>query len=109
MDVLLAHHRHAAALRAAATGPGMTEASLRSAVLARAAGGEPIAEPYNALTTQIGAGAQLVTDAQVAAVRTATGSDKGAFEIIMAACIGAGLTRWDAAARAITEAADATS
>ena len=110
MDAIDIHHRHADALRAAATREGgKTEASLRAAVLTRAAGGAPIAEPYEALARQIREAAHRVTDAQVAAVRAATGSDKGAFEIIMSACIGAGLTQWDAAIRAIDEASDASS
>lgn len=44
---------------------------------------------------------------QVLAVREAAGSDKAAFEVILTAAIGAGLARWDAAQRAITEAKDA--
>jgi len=104
------HHRHAEALRAAATGAsGQTEKSVRTAVLTQAVGGDPIGEPYGALARQVLDAAYRVTDAQVAAVRAATGSDKGAFEIIMAASIGAGLARWDAAVRAIDEASDAPS
>lgn len=102
------HHEHAAALRAALTSTaGQTGASLRTAVADRAAGAAPVAEPYDALARQIGADSFRVTDAQVDAVRQATGSDKAAFEVIMSACIGAGLTRWDAAVRAIEEATDA--
>lgn len=110
MDSITVNQQHAAALRAAATGSGgETEAALRAAVLARAAGGAPAAEPYDDLTRQIGEAAYRVTDAQVAAVRASTGSDKAAFEIVMSACIGAGLTRWDAAVRAMEEAVDAAS
>jgi hypothetical protein len=69
--------------------------------MGRAAGGGSVEQPYDSLTQQIAGAAYRVTDAQVEAVRTATGSDKGAFEIIMAASIGAGLARWDAAMRAI--------
>jgi hypothetical protein len=102
------HHEHAAALRAALTGTaGQTEASLRSAVFDRATGGAPVPEPYDALAKQIGEDSARVTDAQVDAVRQATGSDKAAFEVVMAACLGAGLTRWDAAVQAIEEATDA--
>lgn len=117
MDRMEAHRRHADAVRAAVTGGGAsTDGALRAAVVARAAEaaggaggaeGAPTTEPYDALARQIGEAAYLVTDAQVAAVRAAAGDDKGAFEIVMAACIGAGLTRWDAAARAIEEAGDA--
>lgn len=72
-------------------------------------GGEPtrIAEPFDALVRQVDEGSYRVTDAQVAAVLQATGSEKGAFEIVMSASIGAGLRRWEAAAGVIEEAADA--
>lgn len=110
MKPLTENQKHAEALRTAVTGDtGETEASLRVGVLSRAAGGPPVAEPYDDLARQIGEAAYRVTDAQVAAVRDAAGSDKATFEIIMAACVGAGLSRWDAAARAIKVAGDATS
>lgn len=96
------------AVRAAIAGAGVTEASLRTAVAARAAGGPPIAEPYDELARQIGAASYRVTDADVDAVRQTTGSDKAAFEIVLSACAGAGLARWDAAARVIEEASDAS-
>jgi hypothetical protein len=103
------HRDRAESLRAAATGDaGVTEASLRTAVAAKAAGGPPTAEPYDTLARQIGEASYRVTDTQVDSVRRATGSDKAAFEIVMSACIGAGLARWDAAARAIEEATDAS-
>lgn len=105
------YRQHAEALRAAVTTSraAVTEGSLRSAAMERAAGGAPIAQPHDDLARQIGEAAYRVTDEQVAAVRDATGSDKAAFEVVMAACIGAGLDRWDAAVRAIEEAADAAS
>ena len=103
------HRDHAEALRAAISGDnGVTEASLRTAASGRAAGGPPTDEPFDNLARQIGEASYRVTDAEVTAVRQATGSDKAAFEIVMSACIGAGLARWDAAARAIGEATDAT-
>ncbi|ADJ47441.1 hypothetical protein AMES_5616 [Amycolatopsis mediterranei S699] len=103
-----AHRRRAETLRAAMAGAtGITEAALRTAVAARAAGGSPLAEPYDDLARQIGDASYQVTDAEVDAVRQTAGSDKAAFEIVMSACIGAGLARWDAAARVIAEATDA--
>ncbi|MTD56621.1 hypothetical protein [Amycolatopsis pithecellobii] len=103
------HRDRAEALRAAVAGDrGVTEASVRTGAAARAAGGPAIAEPYDNLARQIGEVSYRVTDADVEAVREATGSDKGAFEIVMSACIGAGLARWDTAARAIEEATDAS-
>lgn len=108
MDTLEIHRRLATAVRGAATGAsGMTDASLRDAVLARAARGPAIPEPYDTLAQQIAQSTPGVTDAQVAAVRATAGSDKAAFEIILTASIGAGLARWDAATRAIEEAGDA--
>ncbi|MDQ4214856.1 hypothetical protein [Microbacterium capsulatum] len=64
-------------------------------------------EPYADLARTIGEASYRVTDAQVAAVRDAAGSDLGAFEVVLAAGVGAGLRRWDAAIRAIEEARDA--
>jgi hypothetical protein len=98
----------AEAVRAAIAGDtGVTEAALRTAVAARAAGGPPVDAPYDTLAERIGAASYRVTDADVEAVRAATGGDRGAFEIVLSACVGAGLARWDAAARAIAEATDA--
>jgi hypothetical protein len=103
------HRDRAEALRAAVAGDtGVTEASLRNAMSARAAGGPPADEPYDHLARQIGEASFRVTDAEVDAVRQATGSDKATFELVMSACIGAGLARWDAAGRAIEEATDAS-
>ncbi|MGW3995846.1 hypothetical protein ACWEF6_20330 [Amycolatopsis sp. NPDC004772] len=102
------HRRRAETLRTAMGGDtGITEAALRTAVAGRAAGGPPVAEPYDELARQIGAASYRVTDAEVDAVRQASGSDKAAFEIVLSACVGAGLARWDAAARVIAEATDA--
>ncbi|NBH11298.1 hypothetical protein [Amycolatopsis sp. SID8362] len=102
------HRGRAETLRAAIAGhTGITEAALRTAVAARAAGGPPVAEPYDELARRIGEASYRVTDAEVDAVRQVTGSDKAAFEVVMSACVGAGLARWDAAARAIAEATDA--
>lgn len=81
---------------------GVIDPRIRAAVMARGAGGDSaIAEPYEALSHQIGEASYQVTDDQVEAVRTAAGSDKGAFEVIVAASVGAGVMRWDAACRAI--------
>jgi hypothetical protein len=50
-----------------------------------------------------------VTDGQVAAVRAAAGSEHGAFEIIAAAALGAGLERWRRGMAALDEVDDAAS
>ena len=110
MDAITEHRQHADAVRRAATGgTGESAAAIREAVLTRAAGGPAIAEPYDALARQVGEAAYRVTDEQVASVRAAEGSDKGAFEIVMAASIGAGLSRWEQAIQVIDEAGDAPS
>jgi hypothetical protein len=102
------HRDRAETLRTAVGGDtGVTDAALRTAVAARAAGGPPVAEPYDVLARQIGDASYRVTDAEVDAVRQATGCDKAAFEIVMSASIGAGLARWDTAVRVIEEAIDA--
>ena len=87
---------------------GITDPALRTAVAARAAGGPPTDQPYDHLAHQIATASHRVTDTDVNTVRDATGSDKATFEIIMSACIGAGLARWDAATHAIHEATNAT-
>jgi hypothetical protein len=108
-DDLGSHQLHADRLRGRVADSGLTDRDLRLGALARGAGGSGIPDPYDSLARQIGEDSSRVTDAQVEAVRAATGSEKAAFEIILTAAIGAGLRRWDAAARAIEEARDAAS
>ena len=108
-DVTGSHKQLAAALRARVEQTGMLDRSLRDGILARGAGGAPISEPYDALAGQIADDSYGVTDAQVRAVLAAAGSEENAFEVILTAAIGAGLRRWDVAARAIGEADDASS
>ena len=99
------HHALAEVLRRRVLeGPGEAPAALRRAVAERAAGGAPTDPPYDALARQIGADARGVSDAQVAAVVAASGGQRAAFEIVMAAALGAGLERWRAGVRAIEEA-----
>lgn len=71
-----------------------------------AGGDAPVAESYASLARSIGEASFRVTDEQVAAAHRQAGSERGAFEVVMAAGIGAALHRWDAAIRAIEEAAD---
>jgi hypothetical protein len=102
----MSHEELADALRLAVVSrSGVTPVSLRNAIYARAAGGPPVQEPYEALARQIGEASYRVTDAEVSAVRVAAGSDKGAFEAVMAACVGAGLSRWDAFVEALDASA----
>ena len=106
-EASLSHEEHAALLRARATASGLTDVALRAGALARDGGGPHLPEPYDALVRQVGDDSARVTDAQVAAVREAAGSDKAAFEVVLAASVGAGLRRWDAAVRAIGGDGDA--
>lgn len=75
-------------------GPGKTDASLRQEMAERASGGPPLISPYDDLARQIGEAAYKVTDEQVAKVVQQAGSEKAAFELIMAAALGAGLQRF---------------
>ena len=75
-------------------GRGKTDAPLRQAMAERATGGPPLSAPYDDLARQIGEAAYKVTDEQVAKVVEQTGSEKAAFELIMAAALGAGLHRF---------------
>lgn len=102
------HPSLAAALRRRILeGPGVTAPAARQAAARRAAGGPPTQSPYDDLARQIGEAAHRVTDAQVAGALQAAGGEKAAFEIIIAACVGAGLLRWEQAMKALKEAADA--
>ena len=106
-DDLGSHQLHADWLRGRVTDSGLTDRDLRLGALARGAGERGIPEPYDSFARQVGEDSSRVTDAQVKAVRAATGSEKAAFELILTAAIGAGLRRWDAAERAIEGAGDA--
>ena len=75
-------------------GPGETDAVLRQAMAERAAGGPALDEPYDDLARQIGEAAYKVTDAHVANVVQQAGSERAAYELIVAAALGAGLHRW---------------
>jgi hypothetical protein len=75
-------------------GPGETKADLRQAMAERAAGGSPVTAPYDDLAQQIGEAAYKVTDEQVAKVVEQAGSERAAFELIVASALGAGLYRW---------------
>jgi len=88
-------------------GPGETTPALRQASAKRAAGGPAAQVPYDDLARQIGEAAHRVTDAQVAAVLSATGSEKATFEIIVSAALGAGLSRFEQAMKALDEVTNA--
>jgi hypothetical protein len=98
------HAQLADDLRARVTETGTLDGQVRRMILARGAGGPAVPAPYDALANQVGEDSFRVTDDQVQAVLQEMGSEKEAFEVILTAAIGAGLRRWDAAAKAIREA-----
>jgi hypothetical protein len=53
-----------------------------------------VAAPYDDLARQIGEAAHKVTDEQVAKVVERAGSERAAFELIVASALGARLFRW---------------
>ncbi|HEV3325328.1 MAG TPA: hypothetical protein VG052_06965 [Puia sp.] len=76
-------------------GPGVADIVLRQAMAKRATGAPSLVEgPYDDLALQIGRAAHDVTDEQVEKVVQKTGNEKAAFELIVAAAVGAGLYRW---------------
>jgi len=77
-------------------GPGVTYPDLRQRMAKRAAGGAQIDAPYDELAGHIGDAAYKVTEDQVAKVVRRAGNERAAFELIIAAAVGAGLCRWDA-------------
>ena len=88
-------------------GPGETDPALRQRVAERAAGGLHLEAPFDDLARQIGEAAYRTTDAQVAIVLTAAGSQKATCELIAAATTGAGLLRWRLAIKALKETGNA--
>jgi uncharacterized peroxidase-related enzyme len=85
-------------------GPGETDAALRQAMAERAAGGSALAAPYDDLARQIGEAAYKVTDEQVANVVKQAGSERAAYELIVASALGAGLHRWQVGLKVLDEA-----
>jgi hypothetical protein len=85
-------------------GPGETDANLRQAMAERAAGGPALEAPYDDLARQIGEAAYKVTDEHVAKVVEHAGSERAAFELIVASALGAGLHRWRRGIKILEEA-----
>jgi hypothetical protein len=84
--------------------PADTAPALRRDMGQCAAGGAPIASPYDELARDVGEASYRVTDAEVSAVRAVAGSDRAAFELVAAAAVGAALKRWKAGIAAIEAA-----
>lgn len=103
-DMPGSHSQLARDLRSRVVEAGTLDRELRCAILARSAGGPAVPEPYDALVKQVDEDSFRVTDTQVQAVLQETGSEGEAFEVILTAAIGAGLRRWDAAEKVISEA-----
>jgi hypothetical protein len=80
----------------------------RLAAAERASGGQAIAASYDGLVCQIGELSHRVTSAQVEQLVREVGSEKAAFEIIVAAAMGAGLVRWRSAIKVLGEVSDAS-
>jgi uncharacterized peroxidase-related enzyme len=86
-------------------GPGITDIALRQAMAKRVAGGPATGEAvYDDLAREIGQAAYKVTDEQVKKIVQKTGSEKAAFELIVAAAVGTGLYRWDKGLSMLKEA-----
>jgi hypothetical protein len=74
----------------------------------KASGGPAIAASYDDLVRQIGELSHRVTRGQVERLVSEVGSQKAAFEVIVAAAMGAGLLRWRSPIRALDEVSDAS-
>lgn len=99
------HETSAEALRRRVLDSGSIGRELRAGALNAGGGRETdLPEPYAALAEQVAGDSYRVTDSAVHALRTAAGSDRAAFEVILSASIGAGLRRWDRAVSVIEEA-----
>jgi hypothetical protein len=68
-----------------------------------------LSSPVGDLARSVASASFRVTDEMVADVRDVLGSDVATFEVVMAASVGAGLARWDAASAVIEEAGDEAS
>src|ERR1700733_9288257 len=87
-------------------GPGVSDRVTRKAAAERASGGQAIEAPYDDLIHQIGDLSHRVTSTQVERLVSKVGSEKAAFEIIVAAAMGAGLLRGRSAIKVLDEASD---
>ena len=85
-------------------GPGVSDRATRKAAAERASGGRAIAASYDDLVRQIGELSHRVTTPQVERLV----SEKAAFEVIVAAAMGAGLLRWRSAMKVLDEVSDAS-
>ncbi len=92
------HHSMAEALRQRVfNGEGVTSEALRKSIGKKAISKFTIEEPYNEIALQVGEAAYKITDEQINELIKKTGSDKAAFELIIAAAVSAGLYGWDKA------------
>lgn|SRR5262249_20835970 len=89
-------------------GPGVCDRATRKAAAERASGGRAIAASYDDLVRQIAEFSHRVTSAQVEQLVREVGSEKAAFEVIVAAAVGAGILRWRSAIKVLDEVSDAS-
>jgi hypothetical protein len=89
-------------------GPGMSDRATRKAAAERASGGQAVAASHDDLVRQIGVASHRVTSAQVERLVSEVGGEKAAFEVIVAAAMGAGLLRWRSAIKVLDEVGDAS-
>jgi uncharacterized peroxidase-related enzyme len=75
-------------------GTGKTEVALRQSIAKRVTEHAQLEEPYNTLALLEGNASYKVTDELIKEVVTKSGSEKAAFELIVAAAVSAGLYRW---------------
>jgi chorismate synthase len=89
-------------------GPGVSDRATRKAAAERASGGQAIAASYDDLVRQIGELSHRVTTPQVERLVSEVGSEKAAFEVIVAAAMSAGLLRWRSAIKVLDGVSDAS-
>lgn len=105
MAVDESHEVFAGRLRSRVGDSGTVSAAIREGAFALGAGREAeLPSPIGDLARTVGSASFRVTDAMVADVREAVGSEVAAFEVILSASVGAGLVRWGAASSVIEEA-----
>ena len=93
------NHQHFAEVlrKSVLEGPGKTDVAFRNTILRQIIGGPQLEAPYNELVSYIGNASYKVTDELIKEVVTKSGSEKAAFEVIVAASVSAGLYRWNKA------------
>lgn len=85
--------------------PALTDTNLRQAVGKRATGGSALSVPaYDKLALEIGTSSWKITDELIKEVVGTAGSEKAAFELITAAAVATGPSRWQRGISLLKEA-----